>query len=423
MFPFLSCLGKAVSLYFLIIALPFLSHAQRINNPSFEGRTSEGYTPELWENCGGPLSTPDTQPGVWGVSLPPDHGVNYLGLVFRQRNSGSFESVTQNLTYPFHQDSCYTFEISLAFDPDYEDVNSRQPGILKIWGGNGLCATTENLWNSPVIDHKDWRTYVVRFSPEESHTSITLQGYFSPNRYSFYNGDILVDNIRNIKAHRKTKLSLGNDIRVCGSSEYTIDASFASGPFLWQDGTTNSTYKVTKSGKYWVQTYLNGCKTADTINVTIEKPIEVDLGPDIRLCEGEQTFLSLSIPTAKYKWSNNSTSSAIKVTESGKYWVEVTRGTCTVTDTINVTIQGCRFYVPNIITPNGDNLNDVFEVIDDLQDSWRLEIYNRSGILIFSDNNYKNTWDGNGSSSGIYFYYLKSNTSSKTYKGALTISR
>jgi gliding motility-associated-like protein len=79
--------------------------------------------------------------------------------------------------------------------------------------------------------------------------------------------------------------------------------------------------------------------------------------------------------------------------------------------------------VPNIITPNGDSLNDVFKIIDDSKGSWRLEVYNRWGKLVFFDKDYNNSWNGNDISDGIYYFFLKSNTSSKTYKGQLTIAR
>jgi hypothetical protein len=297
-------IGFSWKLFVLILLLsinPVLIHAQRIKNPSFEGSRDGNILP-FWENCGGPLSTPDIQPGNWGVVFPPDDGNTYLGLVFRIRDSGSFESVTQNLSYPFHKDSTYTFEISLAFDPDYEDPNSRQPGILKIWGGNSLCATSENLWNSPVIAHKGWQTYTVNFSPKETHSAITLQGYFASR--PFYNRDILIDNIKNFQACPKPKPFIGKDIVICGNQEYTIDASAVSGPFLWQDGSSNNTLKVTKSGKYWVQAYINGCRTSDTINVTFKEPLSLDLGADIETCEGEQVTFSLNIPNANYKWNN-----------------------------------------------------------------------------------------------------------------------
>ncbi|MDL2283399.1 gliding motility-associated C-terminal domain-containing protein, partial [Odoribacter sp. OttesenSCG-928-G04] len=67
---------------------------------------------------------------------------------------------------------------------------------------------------------------------------------------------------------------------------------------------------------------------------------------------------------------------------------------------INV-LENSKYFVPNIITPNGDGIND----------TWRLDfisaypgnvvtIYNRQGKVIFRSKDYQNDWGGLGSSSG-----------------------
>ena len=69
------------------------------------------------------------------------------------------------------------------------------------------------------------------------------------------------------------------------------------------------------------------------------------------------------------------------------------------------------FFLPNSFTPNGDGVNDYWEILG-LQDypSHRLEIYNRLGIKLYETINYKNDWNGtyNGVKvdNGTYFYQL-----------------
>ncbi|GAA4356229.1 hypothetical protein GCM10023185_19820 [Hymenobacter saemangeumensis] len=77
--------------------------------------------------------------------------------------------------------------------------------------------------------------------------------------------------------------------------------------------------------------------------------------------------------------------------------------------------------VPNIITPNGDNLNDVFVVNSD-QYNGKLEIFNRWGRKVEEFNAYQNTWDGKGQPDGVYYYYLTDRTGNKT-KGWVEIVR
>ncbi|MFD2512505.1 FG-GAP-like repeat-containing protein [Pontibacter locisalis] len=60
---------------------------------------------------------------------------------------------------------------------------------------------------------------------------------------------------------------------------------------------------------------------------------------------------------------------------------------------------------PNIITPNGDGLNDRF-VISTGTDAVSLKVYNRWGNLVFSAEEYRNGWSANGLPNGIYFYQV-----------------
>jgi gliding motility-associated-like protein len=68
--------------------------------------------------------------------------------------------------------------------------------------------------------------------------------------------------------------------------------------------------------------------------------------------------------------------------------------------------------VPNIITPNNDNLNDFF-VVPVSQRGGKLEIYNRWGRKVQEFANYQNTW-GTGQPSGVYYYYLTDTSGNKT---------
>ncbi|GAB4128433.1 MAG: hypothetical protein OHK0045_18050 [Raineya sp.] len=59
---------------------------------------------------------------------------------------------------------------------------------------------------------------------------------------------------------------------------------------------------------------------------------------------------------------------------------------------------------PNAITPNGDGVNDTFEIAEA---NSKIKIWNRWGKLIFKSDNYKNDW-GKDAVSGTYYYFLES---------------
>jgi len=78
--------------------------------------------------------------------------------------------------------------------------------------------------------------------------------------------------------------------------------------------------------------------------------------------------------------------------------------------------------IPNVITPNGDPFNQYFHISKiELYRNSVLTITDRWGKKVFHAVNYQNDWDGQGLSSGVYFYILDLKKDNKVYKGALTI--
>lgn len=82
--------------------------------------------------------------------------------------------------------------------------------------------------------------------------------------------------------------------------------------------------------------------------------------------------------------------------------------------------------IPNVITPNGDGLNDYFYIknIDKLRSS-RLLIYNRWGQRIFEMDSYDNSWDARDHPDGVYFWTLEYSTFFREAKehGTVTVLR
>ncbi|MCH7398915.1 gliding motility-associated C-terminal domain-containing protein, partial [Belliella sp. DSM 107340] len=76
------------------------------------------------------------------------------------------------------------------------------------------------------------------------------------------------------------------------------------------------------------------------------------------------------------------------------------------TDTDVNTISS--FFIPNVITPNGDGSNDSF-VIKGLGKyvSHSLVLFNRYGDNVFESENYQNNWSAEGLPPGTYYYILK----------------
>jgi len=84
--------------------------------------------------------------------------------------------------------------------------------------------------------------------------------------------------------------------------------------------------------------------------------------------------------------------------------------------------------IPTLFTPNGDGINDVFEIrgLSDYAQN-ELNIVNRWGNEVYKQTDYKNTWTGDGLNEGTYYYVLKLKAVGGTdwivYKGYITLIR
>ena len=97
-----------------------------------------------------------------------------------------------------------------------------------------------------------------------------------------------------------------------------------------------SGYLVTQAGTYSVVVDLGGCTTNDVIEVDYLSPGSVDLGPDASICPGSTLLLDATTSGASYLWQNGSTGPTFNASGTGQYWVQVSLGGCSESDSIDV---------------------------------------------------------------------------------------
>ncbi len=81
-----------------------------------------------------------------------------------------------------------------------------------------------------------------------------------------------------------------------------------------------------------------------------------------------------------------------------------------------------KTYLPNVITPNQDGLNDFLTFDPGTFPGLRhLTICNRWGEIVFTTKKYNNDWNADSLSGGMYYYYFSSN--GVVYKSWLSVLR
>jgi len=197
--------------------------------------------------------------------------------------------------------------------------------------------------------------------------------------------------------------------------------------FIWDfgDGSplstdANPTHTYLTPGEYTVTLIAidsSTCNIADTasVPVTILDPNSYNIGNDTSLCDTMPQVLLDAGPANEWLWSTGDTTQTIIVTTSGIYWVTLTIGDCDITDSIDVQIINPNLGVvnmPDIFTPNGDNINDFYKVVNPpaLTESFNIKIYNRWGFKVYESSDSNFNWDGEYSSipipDGVYFYVV-----------------
>jgi gliding motility-associated-like protein len=100
---------------------------------------------------------------------------------------------------------------------------------------------------------------------------------------------------------------------------------------------------------------------------------------------------------------------------------------------VSITIYDAGVKVPEGLSPNGDGMNDIFEIkgLESYPNS-TLVVFTRSGQIVFESNDYQNDWDGRslvkGTSNykllptGVYYYILELGGVNHTIKGFIYIS-
>jgi hypothetical protein len=217
-----------------------------------------------------------------------------------------------------------------------------------------------------------------------------------------------------------------SDHIVCNSPETELTLPSLPDQVLitWDDGSSNITRVIHRSGAYWVK-LENVCGVQyDTAAISFQQsPKSFTLGPDQIICGSSDVVLTLPDVTRQMKitWDDGSADTTRIVTSAGTFWVKIENACGEVSDSINLeTLEIPKDFYPNVLTPNNDGKNDRFVLPGDLQGVFSIKAFNRWGELVFYSPRYANTWVPENLSSGVYFLLFESECS-EPIKGTLTI--
>jgi gliding motility-associated-like protein len=154
-------------------------------------------------------------------------------------------------------------------------------------------------------------------------------------------------------------------------------------------------------------------------------------------------FTNASSGASGYSWTfGNGTGSTIAqpctfYPDSGSYCINLTAtapNSCKAVSTTCIELvkfAEVSYTIPNVFSPNGDLVNDVFFIKNTGLQTLDCKIYDRWGVKLFEFNSLTGSWDGNRSggmkaTDGVYYYIVNLTTlagDKKEEKGFLTLLR
>jgi gliding motility-associated-like protein len=209
--------------------------------------------------------------------------------------------------------------------------------------------------------------------------------------------------------------------------------------YLWADGIFGKKRTNLPAGDYTIIiTDANNCHASATIALTEPDSLKLAFEITQPICPdkpdgGIRTIVTGGVRGGdySYRWSDNSTGRNLSNITKGFYKVSVTdMNGCLIKDSANVEpINETCLIIPNAISPNGDLINDVWNIgMIELYPQMEVKIFNRWGESIWrSEKGYPKPWDGtsNGSTLPIdsYHYIIDLHNGTKPLVGNVTIVR
>ena len=198
--------------------------------------------------------------------------------------------------------------------------------------------------------------------------------------------------------------------------------------------TSSDSITATEVGDYQLVIDTGDCPLTSnliTVNAFDESLLSLDSPQDLIIIEGETETVTAS-GAQSYEWfdSNNTllgTQDFYSFQLEGEYLLVASFGNCSLSRVITVTYRD-TFAVPNVITANGDGINDLWVLPNTYSrnSDVLVTIFDETGKQIFSQTNYENNWPQSTTTfnrSSMIFYYKITRGGSSLKQGTITVIR
>ena len=234
---------------------------------------------------------------------------------------------------------------------------------------------------------------------------------------------------------------IAGSMPICKSDSVTFGITGGDSCIWISDGDTSRTKSFRKTGVYIFEVSNQGkCFAQDSVQVFAYTTDDIETNPDTSIYRGRRVNLYVKRAATKIRWSpseylqGDSTGVTVltrQLIDSMRFYVTALDSNgCEDMDSVTILIiDPPLIKIPNIITPNGDDENETWNLID-IPDLflYNIVITDRQGRRVYEAKDYQNDWNavdqnGNALPNGVYFYYMKNSKTQKVYRGYIQVIR
>jgi gliding motility-associated-like protein len=317
---------------------------------------------------------------------------------------------------------------------------------IKVTGGNDTICVGKSV--TLTATGAPGNTYL--WSPGGStNASVKVTPATSPTTYTVEstNGGCSVKTTQDVYIFPTLGINMLPVANGCSGQLVTIGASPVGGnplpgyTYSWSPNSAGGVsltgpgpFSIPSAAQTFTCTITDGCgnTATGTTQVTVSPSPVAKFTPmpaDSILAGGYMSFVDSSTNASKWYWTFGDGGTSV---DSFPYYQYNAAGNYTVTLLV-ISPAGCRdsisekvivkewIFIPNVFTPNGDGINDVFHVTAASVKSYHIEIFNRWGEQVFTADDPNIDWNGRSESGvresdGIYYYkLLATDYAGKTY--------
>ena len=130
-----------------------------------------------------------------------------------------------------------------------------------------------------------------------------------------------------------------SDTAICSGEDLTLTTTVGFESYSWTNNSSTTNQAIVQDENTYVVKVLdiNGCQGADSVNIVVNDLPNLNLEDSVQLCLYKDLFIRAPLINGDYNWSTGAISQQIKITDQGRYWVDLTdENNCKNSDTTTV---------------------------------------------------------------------------------------